>query len=78
MSNTNWNYCGNGNNMPEKEGFYLCSLNKEAQPHDELAVIKSWYSETLHSFTEHSGQIEAWTQLPSRYVKEEEDNSCKE
>lgn len=69
MLNDNWTYCGDGNNMPTKEGFYLCSLKKEVQAVDELAVIKCWYSETYNSFMNYGDLIDAWMPLPQRYTK---------
>lgn len=65
-----WNYCGDGNNMPENEGFYLISLKEEIHPQDDdLAIQICWYSEKLESFIEHAGRIDAWMPLPARYKK---------
>lgn len=70
MTKEDWIYCGDGDNMPKEEGFYLCSLDKRVCPEDDLAVRKCWYSESHQSFTEYAGHIEAWMPLPKRYRKE--------
>lgn len=64
----NWTYCGDGNNLPEKDGFYLVSLSDKIHHGEEnLAVNKCWFNEKTQSFSEYGRFVMAWQPLPKRY-----------
>lgn len=67
----NWIYCGDGKNYPVKEGFYLVSLSEKIHHGDEnLAVIKCWFNEKSHTFSDYGCYVIAWQPLPRKYEGE--------
>lgn len=70
----NWTYCGDGNNLPEKEGFYMISLHPCIHhDNEELAVTKCFYSERFQSFMDYGRFVIAWQPLPPMYVLKDTD-----
>lgn len=65
-----WIYCGDGQNLPKEDGFYLVSLSDEISHGDEyLAVKKCWFNEKTGSFCDYGKFVMAWQPVPKRYVR---------
>lgn len=63
-----WVYCGDGNNLPKVEGFYLISLSERLEIPDDIAVVRCWYNAISKRFSDYPAKfIDAWQPLPERY-----------
>lgn len=67
MSNDDWVYCGDGKNMPPKEGFYLISISDKVTKEEGLKVTKCFFSESFNAFMPYEGLVDAWMPLPKSY-----------
>lgn len=66
--NDNWIYCGNGQNLPAKDGFYLVSLSEQIHHGDDaLAIQKCWFNEKTRAFLNYGKFVIAWQPLPRKY-----------
>lgn len=64
----NWIYCGNGENLPPKDGFYLVSLSEKIHHGmDDLAIKKCWFNEKTQTFSDYGSFVIAWQPLPKKY-----------
>ena len=56
--------------LPEKDGFYLVSLDIPTNI-DDLKMSRAWFSEAIKSFSEYGKAVTAWRPLPEPYRPEE-------
>lgn len=63
--------------LPEKEGFYLVSLDTK-RGKDEDKILRVWFDKRIGMFAGYWTKVIAWQPLPKPYRLEKGDNSGSE
>lgn len=63
-----WTYCGDGRNLPKKDGYYLVTLRGRGV--DGNRIQKALFSEEFDYFLDYETKsVMAWQPLPAPYRK---------
>lgn len=62
-----WIYCGDGNNLPKEDGFYLVTLTHRITDIADMLIRKAFFNEKRNAFMDYGSAVIAWKPLPKPY-----------